>query len=154
MGNVAREKGIFELLEAFRSFVGKNPEARLTICGSGSASGDVDAFIKRFELQRNIVATGTIRGADKFEQLAAAEVFVLPSYTEGMPNAVLEALAAKCLVLGTPVGAMGAFIKRGFVAPLEIGCSDSIFHAMENMDSLRSAVNPAAIAEDVVSSLV
>jgi len=150
LGNVTKEKGIFELLEAFRRLAEENPDVKLVICGQGAASDAVAAFIKTHGLQARIETPGTVHGPEKFRRLAEAEVFVLPSYTEGMPNAVLEALAAECLVLGTPVGAMGGFIERDYIAALEVKSPDSILKAMVDMDILRAKTDKVGVAKEVI----
>lgn len=149
LGNVAKEKGIFELLEAFRSFSAARPSARLTICGEGAALDAVSAYIETHGLRDVIETTGAVYGPEKFRRLAEAEVFVLPSYTEGMPNAVLEALSAECLVLSTPVGALGQFIERGYIAPLEVRSAESIRTALMGTDVLRQKIDRTSIAKAV-----
>lgn len=151
LGNVDEAKGVFELLEGFREFVKQRPRARLQIFGQGAAHADVLTFIQTHGLQRNIEAPGPIQGAEKFRQLAEAEVFLLPSYTEGMPNAVLEALAARCFVVATPVGGMAEMIERGWVCPIEVRSAKSILLVLEDIDRMRDKFDTAAIARTVVA---
>lgn len=150
LGNVAKEKGIFELLSAFREIVYQKPDAKLKILGKGAAYASVQMFIERHGLQANIEAPGTVDGEEKHRHLAEAEVFILPSYTEGMPNAVLEALAAKCIVLGTPVGAMGEFIERGLITPLKVKSTKSLHAALADIEHLRETIDTDRIAKEVV----
>lgn len=151
LGNVDEAKGVFELLAAFREFVKQRPRARLQIFGQGAAHADVLTFIQTHGLQHNIEAPGPIQGVDKFRRIARAEVFLLPSYTEGMPNAVLEALAARCLVVGTPVGGMAEMIERGWVCPIEVRSAKSILLVLEDIDRMRDQFDTAAIARTVVA---
>lgn len=151
LGNVVKEKGIFELLTAFRAFSEMRPAAKLTVYGKGAALRDVRAFIQDNALEGTIAAPGPIYGTDKHKVLTEAEVFILPSYTEGMPNAILEALAAECLVIGTPVGAMEVFINEGLIAPVDVKSSESILNALIEIDMLRAATDTKAIAKAIIA---
>lgn len=99
VGRVTREKGALDLADAFVQVVAGDPSARLAIVGDGPALDDVKARVGK---------AGVFPGAVSLERvpawLAAADVVTLPSWMEGTPNAVLEALASGRRVVATAVG--------------------------------------------------
>jgi glycosyltransferase involved in cell wall biosynthesis len=107
-----REKGIFELLEACRRLAGVS-EFTLDVAGEGNASAEARAFVARHGLEGRVAFRGWLRGAQLLETLAAADVLVLPSWAEGLPNAMVEAMAAGLVVVVSAVGAIPELITDG-----------------------------------------
>jgi glycosyltransferase involved in cell wall biosynthesis len=100
MGRLNIKKGLDLLLPAFQQVI-KNNDAVLILAGPDDGyKTQTEAFIKENKLEKNIKMVGMLVGEDKKAALAAADVFVLPSYSEGFSIAVLEAMAAgvACLV--------------------------------------------------------
>lgn len=97
-GRLTRQKGFDLLLKAFAhpAFSGDFPEAELFILGEGSERPELEKKIRDIGLGKRVTLTGFRE--NPYPYYAAADVFALPSRWEGMPNAVLEALAC-----GTPV---------------------------------------------------
>jgi glycosyltransferase involved in cell wall biosynthesis len=106
-GRFVREKGIAELLEAVARVRGRRPDVRLLIIGGSlpsdrdPAEADLAALVSRLGISEAIITTGfTDRVAG---YLSAADIFVLPSYREGMPRSILEAMAAGLPVVATDI---------------------------------------------------
>ena len=98
MSRLNIKKGLDLLLPAFRNYVARHPDARLVLAGPDDGYQAItEAFIRDHNLHESVTLVGMITGADKKAALADADVFVLPSYSEGFSMAVLEAMAA-----GTP----------------------------------------------------
>lgn len=102
LGWVIPTKGVEELVQAWADMA---PAGwRLVIAGPG------DPSYLRQVLQhygpRNVEVFGEIPHAQAMQLLADAEVFVLPTYTEGFPNVIVEAMAAGKAIVTTPVGAI------------------------------------------------
>jgi glycosyltransferase involved in cell wall biosynthesis len=100
LGRIHPKKGIDILLEAWGSARRKFANAQLVIAGPGYEEMQpvLRGAIERHQLAGNITFTGMLRDDLKWSALAAARVFVLPSYSEGFSVAALEALG-----VGTPV---------------------------------------------------
>ena len=112
LGRLHEEKGIFDLLEAIARLRSKFPDIRL-LCGG---DGEVEAVKKRIVslgLQDAVQLLGWVGGDDKKQALAASSVYVLPSYYEGLPMGVLEAMAAGVPVVATIVGGIPELITDG-----------------------------------------
>lgn len=109
LGWLERDKGIFELLEACRRLASGRRFA-LDVAGEGNASADARAFVARHGLHELVCFHGWLRGQQLHEALAAADVLVLPSWAEGLPNAMVEAMAAGLAVVVSAVGAIPEII--------------------------------------------
>ncbi|HLO61872.1 MAG TPA: glycosyltransferase family 4 protein [Azonexus sp.] len=109
IGIIARqviEKGIMEFLEAAIAAAGKNPDLHILMVGERLASdhaGDVEAELERAgaALGKRLVATGARK--DIPELLAAMDVFCLPSWREGMPRTIIEAMMMGKAVIATDI---------------------------------------------------
>ena len=117
LGRVGTHKGVFDLLEAMGRLQAKSPPLQAWIAGGEERQGDqLKAMIRREELQLRdkCQLLGNVAGAKKAELLSKASFFVLPSYDEGLPMAVLEAMAAGLAVISTPVGGIPEVVKDGY----------------------------------------
>jgi len=103
VGRLSREKGVLTLVEAFAEVVKAIPEARLIIVGDGSLRPHVKKQIRELNLEDKVLITGFIPNSQIPRILEKASVFVLPSYGEGLSNALLQAMAAglPCVVSDT-----------------------------------------------------
>ena len=117
LGRVGPRKGAFDLLEAMGRLKSRNCSLQVWIAGGEERQGDLlKASARREELQLldQYQLVGTVRGAEKAELLSKASLFVLPSYDEGLPMAVLEAMAAGLAVVSSPVGGIPEVVKDGY----------------------------------------
>jgi glycosyltransferase involved in cell wall biosynthesis len=105
VGWLERDKGIFELLEACQQ-LSRERQFTLDIAGEGRASEEARELVSRYGLTEVVRFRGWLRPRDLRRALADADVFVLPSWGEGLPNAMVEAMAARLAVVVTSVGAI------------------------------------------------
>ena len=105
LGWLERDKGIFELIEACRQ-IRSSRRFTLDIAGDGNASAEARALVVRHDLSEVIRFRGWLRGQRLLQALAEADVLVLPSWAEGLPNAMIEGMAARLAVVVTSVGAI------------------------------------------------
>lgn len=104
VGRLHEEKGVGHLLAAFHTFLQSQPTAKLLIAGGGPARGALEAAAEALRLGPFVRFLGEV--PEPWPLLAGADIFVLPSLWEGMPNALLEAMAAGLPVVATAVGAV------------------------------------------------
>ena len=136
LSRLVKEKGVYELLNAFSLVVKKHPDWTLTIAGDGPELNGLKSMANELDIANNIFFLGYVSGEDKYKALTQANVFCLPSYSEGMPNSVLEALAVGHTVVATPVGALENFCVSGWVIPVKCKCVESIAAALLNEELL------------------
>ncbi|HET9651081.1 MAG TPA: glycosyltransferase family 4 protein [Usitatibacter sp.] len=113
IGRLDREKGLYETLQAMRLAHELGVDTRITIAGAGSEEGRLKRYAQALGLASRVCFTGPVFGEDKVRLLAGADVMVLPSYSEGLPYALLEAMAGGIPVVATPVGAIPDVVTHG-----------------------------------------
>jgi glycosyltransferase involved in cell wall biosynthesis len=95
MSRLNSKKGLDLLLPAFRDYCRQHIDAVLVLAGSDDGyQQQAEQFIRQNGLEKQIRLVGMLTGETKLAALADADVFVLPSYSEGLSMAVLEAMAA------------------------------------------------------------
>ncbi len=102
VGRLIREKGIFELLDAF-GVVRRSHPCRLRIVGRGPAEPDVLRRVRMMGLSDVVEVLGYVTGDDLDRAYRSADVFVLPSYREGFPLVVMEAMGYGLPIVTTPI---------------------------------------------------
>ena len=111
VGRLHREKNLDLLLEAFRSFSIDHPRGTLLIAGEGPEKDSLLARTEELRIADRVRFLDPVSGP--WEVLAATDIFALSSRYEGMPNVVLEAMAASLPVVATAVGAVSEMIEDG-----------------------------------------
>jgi glycosyltransferase involved in cell wall biosynthesis len=113
IGRIAREKGLYETLQGLRLARELGVDASLVIAGSGSDEERLRRYAHAVDVAPHVTFAGPVFGADKVKLLAASDAMVLASYAEGLPYALLEAMAAGIPVIATPVGAIPDVMADG-----------------------------------------
>jgi len=106
-----KEKGIFELLEACECLA-NSYNFNLVIAGRGHAECRARRFIERGTLMGRVEFAGWVEGEKLRLLLEKSDIFVLPSWSEGFPNAMIEAMAAKMAVVVSAVGNIPDILKN------------------------------------------
>jgi glycosyltransferase involved in cell wall biosynthesis len=105
LSRVIKEKGIFELVDAFEMVRNDFSELSLFIAGDGSDLDILSRYVSKKSLDDSIVFTGYVKNKKKATIFREADIFILPSYHgEGCPVSLIEAMAAGLAVITTPVG--------------------------------------------------
>lgn len=103
LGRLCENKGTYDLLKAIDLIKIKIPDAELRLGGDGEIE-KVHTVVAELGLKDNVQLLGWIVGEDKEIELVSASLFVLTSYYEGLPLAILEAMSYGLPVISTPVG--------------------------------------------------
>jgi glycosyltransferase involved in cell wall biosynthesis len=120
VGRLAREKGLYEALDGLRIAVEQGVDARLMLAGEGPEAHGLRMHAFALGIGGRVAFPGAVFGAAKVRVLSMADAAILPSYAEGLPYALLEAMAAGIPVLATPVGAIPDVVSdgtHGFLVP-------------------------------------
>ncbi|GEM_PF-3483686 len=150
LSRIAAGKGIFDLIDAAAILHRKGCRFSIDVYGFGDVQENIpnarelfDARVSKYGLQGVCIPHEFIKGDEKYRALAGADIFVLPTYQEGCPNALIEALASGLFVISTPVGAIPELVadgKHGLLHPP--GDVDALARKMEwsieNIDEVRS----------------
>ncbi len=113
LGRLAPGKGLSEILDAFARLKQDRLAARLVIAGSGPDEARLKLHARSLGLEATISFAGPAYGEHKARLLAEADVLLLPSYSEGLPYALLEAMAAGVVPVVTRVGAIPDVVEEG-----------------------------------------
>lgn len=106
-------KGILDLIEAAKILCRDNPDIIFNIIGEGPLKKTLQKKIKEYHLENNIILKGMIPNNLIKNYIQAASVFVIPSYYEGLPIVLLEALASGKPVVGTNIAGINEIIEDG-----------------------------------------
>jgi len=113
LGLIKEEKGIYDILTAMSNLQRKyGVTAFLDVCGVGEAD-ELNLMAERLSLSGHIVQHGWISQGEVRHLLAKTTAFLLPSYIEGLPMSILEAMAAGVPVIASNVGGIPDLITDG-----------------------------------------
>lgn len=127
VSNLIERKGVRDLLSAIESLDERGATYRATIAGKGPIADEVEAVA---EGSPNLEYVGYVSEADKRALLDSGAVFVLPTYAEGLPIAMLEGMAAGNAVVSTRVGSIPEVVGPANGILLEPGDSEGLADAI------------------------
>jgi glycosyltransferase involved in cell wall biosynthesis len=104
VGRLSLEKGHHYFLEAAKKVIDRFPDTYFILAGEGFLLNNLQKHTKIIKIDRKVSFLGFVKDIPKL--LSAIDIFVLPSLTEGIPMALLEAMAAKKPVVSTNVGSV------------------------------------------------
>lgn len=111
LGTLNSKKGIFNLLDYIHSnHFFKNKQIKLVIAGTGEVD-KLKHIISDYKYLNQIEYIGFVNGDAKFSAIDACDIFILPSYYEGLPVSILEALGYGKPVIATKVGGVQSIVK-------------------------------------------
>jgi glycosyltransferase involved in cell wall biosynthesis len=134
VGHIIRDKGVFELVEAISQLIGIN-ELLLVGPYEEIMKEELMELANVRENGRWLKLTGILDADEVLEQMKKSPILALPSYTEGFPYVVLEAMAMGCAIIATDVGALPEI--------LAVGCSSQcgICVPVKNVNQLKDAIS-------------
>ena len=118
IGRWSREKGVLNFIRAIPNLLKYRKDIEFLIAGNGELRGEIKEYLNSENLNGKVRLIGWISHDELPKYLSDIKLFVLPSYTEGLPATMLEAMACNTPVLVTPVGAIPDIIKdseNGFI---------------------------------------
>ncbi len=108
VGRPTHAKGAYDLIEAVARLRHIRP---MVLIAGPPPSADLSATIQRLNV--DTVELGLLSHADLAQAIAASDVFCLPSYNEGLPASICEAMVSGRPVIATPVGGIPEIVKEG-----------------------------------------
>ncbi|MDP3082625.1 MAG: glycosyltransferase family 4 protein [Rubrivivax sp.] len=147
LGWLEREKGVLDLLEACARLPENSP-FELELIGDGHAMPEARIHVAAHGLTGKVKFHGWLQGEAKNAVLARSDVLVLPSWSEGLPNAMIEAMAAKLSVVVTAVGNIPDVVTTGknalVVPPRDPEALSLALHRIITDGALRDRLSRAA----------
>jgi glycosyltransferase involved in cell wall biosynthesis len=132
VGRLSEAKGQPLLIEAAARLAVRNIDFQLVLAGDGPLRGALEALIERFRLRDRVRITGWISSAQVREELLASRAMVLPSFAEGLPVVIMEAMALRRPVLTTYVAGIPELVTHGETGWMfAAGSVDELALAME-----------------------
>lgn len=110
LARLEKEKGIFETIEAFKNISKRKENIELSIAGEGMAISEVENKVFNND---KIKVIGYVESKSKIDVFQDNHIYCLPSYSEGLPITVLEAMSFGMPVITTKVGGLKEFIIEG-----------------------------------------
>jgi glycosyltransferase involved in cell wall biosynthesis len=149
LGQLGRGKGTYDLIRAFARVAGRFPRLKL-VCGGLGALQEVQRLATQLDVCDRVICRGWLDPERKHAELAGATIFVLPSYAEGMPIALLEAMSWGLAVIASSVGGIPQLITSDLngllVAPGDIDGLAAAITRLMSEPSLRGKLGSAARA--------
>jgi glycosyltransferase involved in cell wall biosynthesis len=148
VGRICEQKGQLLLIEAVRILAERGVVFRLVLAGDGDMRAEADSRIAAAGLKGRISITGWISGDRVRQEILAARALVLPSFAEGLPVVIMEALALGRPVISTYVagipelvedGDTGWLVPAGDVEALASAIEQCLGARPEALDTLGSA---------------
>ncbi len=113
VGRLNPVKGVRYLIKAMRFVLEKEPNCKLLIVGDGEERAELEALSVQLGIKESIQFAGAVPHEKVRTYLQQADVFVLPSLSEGFPLVILEAMACGLLIVATRVGGIPDILKDG-----------------------------------------
>lgn len=113
VGTLRPVKGVKYLIQAMRFINEKSPNTNLIIIGDGPDRNELEALVHEFNLEACTHFIGKVSNQEIPEYMAQADVFALPSLSEGFPLVIAEAMASGLPIVTTNVGGLPELIKNG-----------------------------------------
>jgi len=131
IGRLSEQKGHLLLLEAVNRLHQKGVKVKIIFVGDGELRQKIEQFIQRFQLQEVVYITGWATNTEVQEYLLNSRGMVLPSFAEGLPVVIMEALALRRPVISTYIAGIPELVepgKSGWLVPA--GSLDGVEKAM------------------------
>lgn len=115
LGEIGRRKGCYDIPAVVANVVKDVPDVKFVLAGAGNTEDEraVKALVEEYDVAEHVVFPGWVRGEKKDQLLRDADVFFLPSYNEGMPMSVLDAMGYGLPIVSTNVGGIPKIVHDG-----------------------------------------
>ncbi len=138
LGRFVEEKGFHDLINAYKKI--DNKDIKLVIAGDADHETNYSKKLKELALNNKVILTGFIKGEKLNQLFSHARLFVLPSYHEGLPIALLEAMSYNANVLVSNIP-----------ANLEVNLPKDNYFNIGNIDSLIKSINKKLFKKEASS---
>lgn len=134
IGRFVEQKGQLVALDALAALRKSHPDAHLTLIGDGEMRAEIEAQITALDLTDHVTLTGWVDEVRILSELNAAHALLMPSFAEGLPMVIMEAMAAGRLTIATYIAGIPELVlprETGWLVPA--GDADALAEAMREM---------------------
>jgi colanic acid/amylovoran biosynthesis glycosyltransferase len=113
VGRLCEQKGQLLLVHALQRVIARGVELDLVLAGDGELRAEIEALVERLGLRARVRITGWIGSAEVRTEIQGARALVLPSFAEGLPVVIMEAMALRRPVITTFVAGIPELVRDG-----------------------------------------
>jgi colanic acid/amylovoran biosynthesis glycosyltransferase len=132
VGRICEQKGQLLLMKAAQELSARGAVFELVLVGDGEMRAEIEALIERYKLQDKVRITGRVSSEQLHNEIVSARALVLPSFAEGLPMVIMEAMALRRPVISTFVAGIPELVhpgEHGWLVPA--GDVDALSQAMQ-----------------------
>jgi len=132
VGRLCEQKGQLLLLDAVQKLAEKGTPIELVLAGDGEMRPDLEGLIRQHQLEKAVRITGWISTSQVRDEILAARALVLPSFAEGLPVVIMEAMALRRTVISSFVAGIPELVlpeQHGWL--VAAGDADALTRAIE-----------------------
>ncbi len=131
LGSINRNKGIWLLLDVLRAHKSEVKNKAVFYLGGHGEIGKLKNLIQEYDLNDVVKFIGWVSGEYKHKQLANSDIYILPSYYEGLPISILEAMSYSLPILSTTVGGIPEIVTQANGVLFEPGNKEELWRAIK-----------------------
>ncbi|MDC5852102.1 glycosyltransferase family 4 protein [Vibrio europaeus] len=134
VGRLCEQKGQLLLMEACKRLAEDNVDFELILAGDGELRSEIETLISRYNLSDKVAITGWIGSDEVRELILASKGMILPSFAEGLPVVIMEAMSLRRPALTTYVAGIPELVEKGengWIFPA--GDVDEIYLSMKDI---------------------
>jgi colanic acid/amylovoran biosynthesis glycosyltransferase len=153
VGRICEQKGQLLLMWAAQKLSARGAVFELVLVGDGEMRAEVEALIERYKLQNTVRITGRVSSEQLYNEIVSARALVLPSFAEGLPMVIMEAMALKRPVISTFIAGIPELVQageHGWLVPA--GDVDALSQAMQ--ECLEAPVETLALMGEAAQKRV
>lgn len=113
VGRICEQKGQLLLIEAAKKLHDSGLNFSLLLAGDGEMRAEVESLISQYQLQEKITITGWINSDEVRKHILASQVLILPSFAEGLPVVIMEAMSLRRPVISTYIAGIPELVEHG-----------------------------------------
>jgi glycosyltransferase involved in cell wall biosynthesis len=137
LGYLGQAKGSFDLIQVAQQLDCTNVKVSFNLVGDELRPGEINRLYKviaQADLRADVKIHSSVTGAEKLAYFNNADIFIFPSYAEGLPLAVIEAMASGLPIVATKVGGIPDLVQDGVNGLLvDPGCPEQLAVALERI---------------------
>jgi len=150
LGWYVKKKGVYDLVDAVKILLEENDKIKLDLYGT-KGTNELKQYVFKEGLEKNVQVNDWIDDHKKLYVLYKCTMLILPTYSEGIPNVILEAMATRTPIVATSVGGLKEILKDGENAIIaEVGNAQNLSQKIKMVlkdESLRNIITYNAYQE-------